>query len=149
MHDDAHKYDVGGKLNNENRERAHISQWTLKYRHFALFWGNVICSNVKPSSLCVNLFQCLVQLFCLFHLGTLMWPVIKFISRCREPKNLKSHLKELGIPNSVSTLRKSALLGRNSHHLEKGPWTESKFWGLDQTKTLTFCVPRTMNTCVN
>ena len=60
MHDEAHHYVVGGKLNNEcstllfspfssfvsqNREYAHISQWTFKsweYIHFALFCGNFV-----------------------------------------------------------------------------------------------------------
>ena len=29
------------------------------------------------------------------------------------PKNLKGHLKEIGIPNRVRTLQKSALLGKD------------------------------------
>lgn len=32
----------------ENCEYAHIAQWPFKYKHFALFCGNFICSKVKP-----------------------------------------------------------------------------------------------------
>lgn len=64
------------------------------------------------------------------------------------PKNLSGDLKEIGIPNRVRTLQKSALLGAATHKIEKGPLSLWSREGI-RVKVENVVISRTKNTCAN